>query len=91
MRFIGFSHPPIIHPSLARSLAGGHSQMTSVERGREGDGQFSDQRMGGCVDLVLTRGEGVQKSKKFVDVICTEWCKKILECLNFPPDSNPLT
>ena len=50
----------------------GHAHMTSVQRGREGGGWLnSDQRMGGCVNLVLTRGrEGVQSVKNLADVIC---------------------
>ena len=40
---------------------------------REGEGGgllISDERKGGCVDLVLTRGEGVQNPKNLADVIC---------------------
>ena len=41
---------------------------------REGEGggwPISDQRKGGCVDLVLTRGrEGVQNPDNLADVIC---------------------
>ena len=44
--------------------------MMSVLRG-EGVGQpNSDQRKGGCVISVLTRGEGVQNLEKITDVIC---------------------
>ena len=39
----------------------------------EGEGQpKSDQRLPGCVNLVLTRGEGVQNPENLADVIC-EW------------------
>ena len=41
---------------------------------REGEGggwPISDERKGGCVDLVLTRGrEGVQNPENLADVIC---------------------
>jgi len=41
---------------------------------REGEGggwPISDERKGGCVDLVLTRGrEGVQNPQNLADVIC---------------------
>ena len=39
---------------------------------REGEGggwPISDERRRGCVDLVLTRGEGVQNPKNFADVL----------------------
>ena len=48
--------------------------MTSLERerGEEGGWPISDERKGGCVDLVLTRGrEGVQNPENLADVICT--------------------
>ena len=43
--------------------------MTSVERGKEEGYPISDQRKKGCVDLVLTRGEGVQNPENLADVI----------------------
>ena len=41
--------------------------MTSVERGREGGWPISDERKGGCVDLVLTRG-GFQNPENLADM-----------------------
>ena len=42
---------------------------------REGEGggwPISDERKGGCMNLVLTRGEGVQNPKNLADVICEQ-------------------
>ena len=47
----------------------GVAQMTSP-LGGGGGLPISDKREGGCVDLVLTRGEGVQNPKNLADVIC---------------------
>ena len=42
-------------------------------KGEGGGWLNSDQRKGGCVDLVLTRGrEGVKNPENLTDVIC-EW------------------
>ena len=49
-------------------LAGGHSQMMSAVRGREGGGRFLTIGGGGCVISILrilTRGGGGPKSRKF--------------------------
>ena len=43
--------------------------MTSALRGREGVGQNVTIVLIGCVNGTVTRGEGVQKSEKFADVI----------------------
>ena len=57
------------------SWVGGHSQMTSAVRGREGGGRFLMIGGGGCVISILriqTRGEGVQNLENLADVIY-EW------------------
>ena len=38
--------------------------------GEEGGLPISEERKGGCVDLVLTRGEGVRNPENLADVIC---------------------
>ena len=44
--------------------------MTSALRGGGGNPK-SDKRKGGCVDLIVTRGEGVKNPENITDVICT--------------------
>ena len=43
--------------------------MTSALRGREGVGKNVTAVLIGCVNGTVTRGEGVQKSKNYADVI----------------------
>ena len=53
---------------------------------REGEGggwPISDERKRGCVNLVLTRGEGVQNPKNLADVICERPLKWIIKLNNF--------
>ena len=40
--------------------------------GEAGGWLISDERKGGCVDLVLTGREGVKNPKNLVDIICEQ-------------------
>ena len=53
-------------PPLAHAVRASGPFTNDVRR----DWGISDQRKGGCMDLVLTREEGVQNPKNLEDVIC---------------------
>ena len=73
---------------------GGHAQMTSAERGREGGTQILTVGGGGCVIsivIILTRGgEGVKNPENLADVIC-EWplSKRLIPFFSFDGWTKP--
>ena len=64
-------HTPALLPGSSSRGGLGACTYDVCPEGEGGGGPISDQRKGGCVDLVLTRGrEGVQNLNNLADVIC---------------------
>ena len=57
--------------TLGKSESASGTCTNDVNREGEGGGwPISDNRRGGCMDWVLTGGEGVQNPENLADVIC---------------------
>ena len=63
-----FCHQP--HPSFLALVPPPMKEKQGVRGGKGGGWPNSDKRRGGCVEMVLTRGEGNQNPENLADVIC---------------------